>query len=238
VKKLEVPIPFLASSLSMYTVSTTMTPSSRPSNMQLFVKELNPMDVLLGRGTGPNDHQGNQIFRDLIDSRLNAYTTARSREDQIIVIMDTIAIVYARGGRFLKKIQTPRKQEAIYEIVTDMQALVYKAKQSFRYSSAKSKADSSNKTTIDPHKVLATVSMASGAHLLSPSQQKRLGGLSQLPSDAKNESSVSSTSGMVKQQAAYSPSEAFPSKLTSTTSTTKFYSHHDGKARHLGVSGL
>jgi hypothetical protein len=136
------------------------------------------MDVLLGRGTGPNDHQGNQIFRDLIDSRLNAFTTARSREDQIMVIRDTIAAVYARGGRFLKKIQTPKKQEAVYEIVTDMQALVYKVKQSFRYSSAKSKADSStkNKTTVDRHKVTATVSMASGAHLLSPSQQKSWGG--------------------------------------------------------------
>jgi hypothetical protein len=127
----------------------------------LYVDRLSERDILLGRGTGPNEHGGNQMFRNLVRFRRSEYVQARTSEEQGIVFESTIALVHSSGGRFLKKVGSlqnkknptvPRSRwtlpdgggphrrapapppRAIYEIVTDMKVLIYKTKQAFRYS--------------------------------------------------------------------------------------------------------
>jgi len=61
-------------------------------------------DVLLGRGSGPNDHVGNIKFRDLVHDRKAEYLSTNHRQTKAMIAKDIVDQVYARGGRFLKKL--------------------------------------------------------------------------------------------------------------------------------------
>ena len=45
-----------------------------------FVTELRPCDVLFGRGSGPNDHEGNIRFRQLVAERKQEYLATNHRQ--------------------------------------------------------------------------------------------------------------------------------------------------------------
>lgn len=68
------------------------------------VLEVMPDDVLLGRGSGPNDHVGNIKFRDLVHERKSEYLSTNHRQTKAMIAKDIVDQVYARGGRFLKKL--------------------------------------------------------------------------------------------------------------------------------------
>jgi len=63
-----------------------------------------PHDVLLGRGSGPNDHVGNINFRDLVQDRKSEYLSTNHRQTKALIAKEIVDRVYERGGRFLKKL--------------------------------------------------------------------------------------------------------------------------------------
>lgn len=115
----------------------------------MYVSQVSAQDVLLGRGTGPNDHIGNCTFRDEVEKRKEEYNRTDNRISKEIIIRQTIAQVKARHGRFLKKrakkeiVARGLTSDVLYEVVTDISALAYKTRQAFRYCHRKKHDDSS-----------------------------------------------------------------------------------------------
>ena len=76
------------------------------------ITSLNDNDVMLGRGTGPNEFIGNRRFRDLIEQRQEEYNSIRGpnkHAEKRLIACEVIAQIHNLGGRFLKrvKIETP-----------------------------------------------------------------------------------------------------------------------------------
>jgi hypothetical protein len=103
-----------------------------------FVTELNDNDVLLGRGTGPNNNQGNVKFRVAVERLRLPYTSTSSRKMKNRIVRKTIHAVKAKNGRFLNKLRKGHikklglPDKATYEVASDGVA-VEKAKQALRY---------------------------------------------------------------------------------------------------------
>lgn len=70
-------------------------------------------DVLLGRGSGPNDHDGNIRFREMVAKRKTEYLSTNNRRVKVRVAEEIVGTVYSRGGRFLKKLD---EKEAIKKL--------------------------------------------------------------------------------------------------------------------------
>mmetsp|Transcript_9243 Transcript_9243/g.16148 ORF Transcript_9243/g.16148 Transcript_9243/m.16148 type:complete len:419 (-) Transcript_9243:172-1428(-) len=124
----------------------------------MIVKELSSLDVVLGRGTGPNEHEGNVDFRALVMQVLRESTEALGNRDQgnerwptleasaskSAMAAKVVALVHERGGQFVRKLdkqqvalylqQQPQPQapQALYEVVP-YEVAMEKAKQSFRH---------------------------------------------------------------------------------------------------------
>jgi hypothetical protein len=102
------------------------------------VTELNDNDVLLGRGTGPNNNQGNVKFRIAVERLRLPYTSTSSRKMKNRIVRKTIHAVKAKDGRFLNKLRKGHikklgmPDKATYEVASDGVA-VEKAKQALRY---------------------------------------------------------------------------------------------------------
>ena len=99
--------------------------------------------VLLGRGTGPNEHSGNRSFRDHIHKLKDDYTKTDCRQGKDDLAMETINAVKAKGGRFLKKLVPPKGSRGrghyyggsfcdLYEIA-DHDTILEKTRQAFQY---------------------------------------------------------------------------------------------------------
>jgi hypothetical protein len=113
--------------------------SPKRSGEQTLVRSLNPTDVLMGRGNGPNDHIGNGSFRKCIEERLGDYVGTISRKAKDKIALRVVRTVQAKKGRFVKKLKKCEKlsrgiapEETVY-ITVDDAAAVTKSKQAFRY---------------------------------------------------------------------------------------------------------
>mmetsp|Transcript_7476 Transcript_7476/g.15332 ORF Transcript_7476/g.15332 Transcript_7476/m.15332 type:complete len:500 (-) Transcript_7476:83-1582(-) len=109
-----------------------------------YVTELRDHDVVLGRGSGPNDRQGNINFRSLCKDKKIAYIEATSRDEKGRIAADIVATVHGRGGRFLKRLTAEqaknvdvqlRGADAVYELA-DQQTILEKTKQTLRQNRA------------------------------------------------------------------------------------------------------
>jgi len=107
-----------------------------------YVTELHDHDVVLGRGSGPNDRPGNINFRSLCNERKIAYIEATSRDEKGRIAADIVATVHGRGGRFLKRLSAEeakkvefQRGEAVYELA-DEQTILEKTKQTLRQNRA------------------------------------------------------------------------------------------------------
>jgi hypothetical protein len=112
------------------------------SSKQQYVTELNEHDIILGRGSGPNDRQGNINFRLLCKERKIAYIEAKSRDEKGRIAADIVKTVHDRGGRFLKKLSPEQAKsvgfqrgEVVYELA-DEQPILEKTKQTLRQNRA------------------------------------------------------------------------------------------------------
>jgi hypothetical protein len=92
--------------------------------------DLKDIDILLGRGTGPNEH--NKFFRSLVAKNKSKYEAARTRKDRATVIHETVSFIKNGKGRFLKKVKTSCGKHR-FVVISDMAVIRAKTKQAFRY---------------------------------------------------------------------------------------------------------
>jgi hypothetical protein len=104
---------------------------------QVFVSELGGNDILLGRGTGPNQNQGNIRFRKTVHEQeelLKIRGISLSRNE---IALKILSVIKERRGRFLRKIRLPKKSKRspakeVFYVVDDSHA-IQKIKQALRY---------------------------------------------------------------------------------------------------------
>jgi hypothetical protein len=147
------------------------------------VTEIQENDVLLGRGTGPNDHPGNVVFRKLIKDQFSSYGTASVRGDKTKMARQAVAFIHNRNGRFLRRLDPrevstlmvpERSQECgsshqgqeVYLVIDDDRLLIQKTKQAFRHllrqtAQALAASTSASTSTSANQKVVASTSSAS-----------------------------------------------------------------------------
>jgi hypothetical protein len=114
---------------------------------RVVVVDYHQQDVLLGRGTGPNEHQGNRFYRDIAKQKNEEYLSCTGRSGKDLLVMEVIQAVWARGGRFLKKHEKGRHPRGpgdsctVYE-VADKTTVLEKTRQVFQYFGRSRRADS------------------------------------------------------------------------------------------------
>jgi hypothetical protein len=113
---------------------STTTGTSQPS---LILGDLGEHDVLLGRGTGPNENRGNKHFRDLLGKYKKVYSESDTRMAKTDIVCHTIREVKMKHGRFVEKVagRNPRDWGggAVYKEVEDNVAF-NKTRTAFRYA--------------------------------------------------------------------------------------------------------
>jgi hypothetical protein len=117
--------------------------SGAMSDLDEFVTQVNPNDVLSGRGSGPNDHEGNIKFREMVAQRKNEYMSTGNRQTKKNIAQEIVNTVLHAQGRFLKKIEGsdfknmrfPMNTE-LYQIV-DRETAMEKTKQALRQNREK-----------------------------------------------------------------------------------------------------
>ena len=82
--------------------STTTSSSSSSPRLLVFPHE---QDVLLGRGKGSYEWNGNRVFARLISSHVLVYEAATGNKHKIQITQNIVALVQQMGGRFLKQVQ-------------------------------------------------------------------------------------------------------------------------------------
>lgn len=113
------------------------------SGQQQLVTELRAADVLLGRGSGPNDHEGNIRFRQLVAERKAEYMATNHRLTKAKIAQEIVDSVYQQNGRFLRKLEPdevalmgiPDGQE-VY-VMAHEDTIMEKAKQALRQNANK-----------------------------------------------------------------------------------------------------
>jgi hypothetical protein len=111
----------------------------------VLVDQLGKDDVLLGRGTGPNEHQGNICYRALVKETIQGVPPAAvDRRFKMMLARQVVRKIQERGGRFVKSIGgkttnsskqgsssiAPKRQ--LFALVADKVA-IEKTVQSFRF---------------------------------------------------------------------------------------------------------
>lgn len=77
-----------------------------------YVTVLQDSDVLFGRGSGPNDHEGNMKFRTYVMDRKKEYMETNHRLTKTKIARSIVDLVYNSNGRFLKRLETKEAQDA------------------------------------------------------------------------------------------------------------------------------
>lgn len=113
-----------------------------------IITKLGPYDVLFGRGSGPNDHEGNIRFRKLVAERKAEYMATNHRMTKARIAREIVDTVLRENGRFLKKIeQEDAKVVGLPDGVdawtgVDDETIMEKAKQALRQNTNKTKGPS------------------------------------------------------------------------------------------------
>jgi hypothetical protein len=108
-------------------VVTSNTVSSVSGQTPILLKDLGQNDVLLGRGTGPNEHIGNIRYRAFVREVIKTSELhAIHGKTKTLLAAKILYSVKARNGRFVKRVND------FYQEVPDRLALD-KARQSFRH---------------------------------------------------------------------------------------------------------
>jgi hypothetical protein len=118
-------------------------PSQRQKTSEpTFVTCVTENDVLLGRGTPCAENEGNVRFRRLVKDRKLEYIAADKRMRKDAIARDVISVIAARGGKFLRKLEStaeleelgvpPRYQKKEVWAIVDEDTQVQKVKQALR----------------------------------------------------------------------------------------------------------
>lgn len=121
--------------------------------------ELNPNDVLLGRGDWTVRYEGNVRFRDLIREKRALFGAATGRNARDKIAADVILLIAERGGRFLRRHVEEESKTGAAEgvspsdshwIVVDKKVAMKKVKQAFRDKDSWTQAVPPSSTTAAP----------------------------------------------------------------------------------------
>jgi hypothetical protein len=108
--------------------------------LTLLVTQAGPFDVLLGRGRGTQQHEGNQRFQAIIDENKDLYNSFQSRDKKTRTTRDIVNSIKTSGdeiGRFLKFDSTIRGWVEVGDEVARV-----KVAQALRYKREENDADS------------------------------------------------------------------------------------------------
>jgi hypothetical protein len=107
-------LPEAASEVDFDIVDPPMTPVVEEGTEPVCESsgDVNPHDVLLGRGGGTNSQVGNRAFRTLVQDFQPTYLRAKRKEKPLLA-RTIVLIIRKRGGRFLKKNE---ETGALYEV--------------------------------------------------------------------------------------------------------------------------
>jgi len=96
------------------------------------IQQLNPNDVLCGRGSGPNDYSGNIKFRALVMNRRDEYLSTSNRASKAKIAREIVDYVRRMSppGRFLEQMEGSGKAP-LWRAVSEEKSLE-KAKQALR----------------------------------------------------------------------------------------------------------
>lgn len=108
-----------------------------------LITELNPFDVLMGRGAPHADYTGNTRLRDIVRDRRLEYVAARQHKEKNRIAGEIIGAVHEACGRFLNKIddraelealeaELPKGKGVVWRVVQDYSVLLAKVKQLLR----------------------------------------------------------------------------------------------------------
>jgi len=112
-----------------------------------LIMDLRPTDVLLGRGSGPNDHEGNKRFRLMVAERKAEYMATNHRLTKAKIAQEIVDGVYRVNGRFLRKLEGDEAKtygipDGVDAYVAATEATIMeKAKQALRQNASKFKND-------------------------------------------------------------------------------------------------
>lgn len=139
----------------MHSTSMSEGEDDNVEKTRVFVSELHPHDVLLGRGTGPSMNEGNVKFREIVEGLKASYVSTPSRKAKKKIVRKAVNDIKAKNGRFLTKLRKAEirmlgmKSKAVYEIVADSVA-IEKTKQAIRYVHYKKDPGFVKKPSPDP----------------------------------------------------------------------------------------
>jgi len=85
--------------------------AATPRDKREPVESLNLNDVLLGRGSGPAEYQGNQRFRSIVEQHKGAYNSATRNETKSCIAEELVEHIHFLGGRFLRLMDESVKTE-------------------------------------------------------------------------------------------------------------------------------
>ena len=116
-----------------------------PADEQLLT-QLTKHSVLLGRGTGPNEHYGNRYFRIFVSQQHDQYFNANTSEaEKDFIVSSIISHVEERGGSFVRKLSKHEVKQIVSKnkvasvpgaayVKVDRIVVVDKIKQALRYA--------------------------------------------------------------------------------------------------------
>ena len=110
------------------------------------IDEAGDRDVLLGRGSGPNAHPGNVIFRKMVEDRRSDYLAAQKRQMKNDIATAIITEIRKHGGRFLKK---KSEAEPNLWVLADEEEVSEKVKHALRQKSKEQRAESAEERKSD-----------------------------------------------------------------------------------------
>ena len=164
--------------------ASKMSPLTAPKQASYdgdVVTDLKSDDVLLGRGIGPNEHQGNVRFREIVCSLRSEYLATSKRKAKDKIAHKAMQIIKARQGRFLRKMNEPAAKPVgakdVY-VIADEKTAVEKTKQALRFVGRKRHSDSNEDQEQEDQALAASPSAPAsvGAHQARSGLPKHIGG--------------------------------------------------------------
>lgn len=157
---------------------------------QQIIEELNPNDVIMGRGAPIAFYEGNVRFRALVALHKSAYTSSSRHHPKQAVAERVLKEVHARGGRFVRGSRvssslvansTATATTKVWVVISETAALE-KVKQALRASDSTGHAVTESKTTgtvpvLSPLKSRDLA--ATGSSLVDPSLQGQTNAVSE-----------------------------------------------------------
>lgn len=86
-----------------------------------YIRDIQPGDVLCGRGGATNSHSGNRAFRSLVKQYQPAYLKAKKREKPAVASI-VVDIIRKKGGRFLRRSNTDSQGSVLWVDIGDERA--------------------------------------------------------------------------------------------------------------------